>query len=519
MNVPKTSPGVSGEHVLLPNGPSMAPSASRSWRHMLAWGLVWAVIGIVVLNVLGPSPWPLQPSRAADLRASLTVVDRGGPALLGYHPSTHTPYSIGYSDDQGVYVIVPALSHWLGISDPITTLRWLWLGAWGLTLLFSAIVFQALFRSRWAGLLVPPVLLVSILACGFGDIYWVSAWVVVTFLPLLVLLLRSRPRLLAPALVAIALTAGIVTTIRSDSGLPVAVAAAVVAALAGGRWTLRMVVVALIVAAYLMPASVVLPAIRDHRDHRVAVDLSAGEPTSHPLWHSLYIGLGYTSNRFGIHYADGYAAAAAQQSDPGVRYLSSAYASALHRQIDALISHDAGFIVRAEAQKADVELAHTGRYLLLLALLLPGALAACGAARLRWREIALFAPAIAIGALPAIVAVPFRDYELGLLGSLGALGLLALGSVAAQAQEWWEATQGATRGPLAHTQAMLRELVHRWPLKATRRALLLAVVLLVPVFLIARHFESEHAGWDATMHGAPKVLLAYIGSGAARSQP
>src|SRR6202035_5192594 len=113
-----------------------------------------------------------------------------------------------------------------------------------------------------------------------------------------------------------------------------------------------------------------------HRDHRIGVNLSAGTPTSHPLWHTLYVGLGYTSNRYGIHYLDGYAAAAAQETDAGVRYLSPAYASALHKQVDALIEHDPGFVAKAEAQKAVVELSHTGCYILLLALLLPGALAA-----------------------------------------------------------------------------------------------------------------------------------------------
>jgi len=484
-----------------------------SLRKTLAWGLLWALIGAFAMNVLAPTPWPIQSSRATDLRASLSVLDRGGPALLGYRPGTHVPYAIGYSDDQGIYVIVPVLSHWLGASDPIAVLRWLWIAAWALTLLFSAVVFRALFGSAWAALLAPPTLLVCILSFGFGDIYWVAAWVIVAFMPLLILLLRSRPHLLWLWLALIAAVAGVVTSIRSDAGLPVALAAGAVAVMAGGRWSVRLATVVAVALLYLAPTSIVLPTVRKHRDHRIGVDLSAQAPTSHPLWHSLYIGLGYTANRYGIHYADGYAAAAAQEADPGVLYLSPAYASALHGQVDALIEHDPGFVAKAEAQKTVVETSHAGRYLLLLALLLPAALTARGSARLRRRELALFAPALLIGALPAIVAIPLRDYELTLLAPLGALGLLAIGSAAARAEAQWGATRTGSVGLRSHARLVLQGLRDTWPMRRTMRVLLVAVVILVPVVLFARHLEAEHESWDRTERNPPKVVLAAVPAG------
>lgn len=479
----------------------MSATTSRA----LAWGALWAAIGALALYVLAPNPWPIQSSRAVELRASLAVLDHGGPALLGYEPGTHVPYAIGYSDDQGIYAIVPPLSHWLGASNPLTVLRWMWIVAWALTLLFSAVLFGALFRSSWAALLAPPTLLVCTLSFGFGDIYWVAAWVVVTFMPPLILLARRRPRLGWLALVAIALVAGVVTAIRSDAGLPVALAAAAVAAVAGPRRWLRLATVAAVVLAYLVPTSIALPAIRAHRDSRVGVNLSANTPTSHPLWHSLYIGLGYTSNRYGIHYADGYGAAAAQEADPGVRYLSPAYASALHRQVDALIEHDPGFVAKAEAQKVAVELSHAARYILLLALLLPAALTARGAARLRAPELALYLPALLIGSLPAVVAIPIRDYELTLLAPLGSLGLLAIGSVAARAQGQW---QTARTGGTTAARAAPREMLSAWPMRATLQTLLVAVVILAPTFLLARHLEAEHESWDLSEHNPPRVVLA-----------
>jgi hypothetical protein len=499
---------------------------------MLAWGLLWAAIGALALYLLAPNPWPIQSSRATELQASLTVLDHGGPALLGYERGTHVPYAIGYTDDQGIYVIVPPLSHWFGQSDPVAVLRWLWIVAWALTLLFSATVFRVLFRSSWAGLLAPPTLLVCILSFGFGDIYWVAAWVVVTFVPLLVLLARHRPRRAWLALIPIALIAGVVTAIRSDAGLPVALAAVAVAAMAGGRRWAHVIVIAAIALAYLAPTSIVLPAIRAHRDHRIGVDLSANTATSHPIWHPLYVGLGYTANRYDIHYSDSYGLAAAQEADPGVRYLSPTYASVLHKQVDALIEHDPWFVAKAEAQKAVVELSHTGRYILLLTLLLPAALVARGAARLRPSELALFLPALVIGALPAIVAIPIREYELTLLASLGALGLLAIGSAAARAEDQWRAARtvdehstahmkrelpaarAATIGPASRARLTVRSLWGAWPTRTTLRALLVAVAILAPIFLFARHLEAEHERWDRSERNHPKVVLAAARAGA-----
>ena len=474
----------------------------------LAWGLLWAVIGGVVLSFAAPNPWPVQASLVAELRASLTVLDHGGPALLGYQPGTHVPFAVGYAQDQGTYVIVPVLGHWLGQSSPVTGLRWLWLAAWVFTLLLSAPVFRSIFQSSWAAVLAPPTLLVCILSFGFGDIYWVTAWAIVTLMPPLILLLRNRPRRPWLVLLPIALAAGVATTIRGDAGLPVVLAAAAVAVLVANRWSLRVALLAIVALAYLAPTSIMLPAIREHRDHRIGVDLSANEPTSHPLWHSAYIGLGYTSNRYDIHYVDSYGEAAVREAGSSAAALSHAYVNVLHKQVDALIEHDPLFVAKAEAQKAVVELLIAGPYILLLALLLPAALTAPGRARLRRSELALFIPALAIGVLPAIVAAPFRDYELTLLGPLGVLGLLAIGSAATRAQSECAVADESAVELLGRMRLMLRGLAGTWPLRATTVTLVITVAILTPMVLFARHFEAEHERWDRSVSNTPKVLLA-----------
>lgn len=484
-------------------------SRSRgSLRGALAWGLLWAVIGAVGLNVLAPNPWPMQPSRVPELQASLSVLDHGGPALLGYRPGTHTPYAIGYSEDQGIFLIVPVLSHWLGQSSAVVVMRWLWLLAWTSSILFSAAVARSIFRSWWAALPVPPALVVLILSFGFGEIYWVSAWCIVTLMPVLILLARNRPRRMWITLISIALVAGVVTAIRADAGLPVALAAVAVATMTSRRNSIRLAVIVAVAFAYLAPTWIALPAVRAHRDDRVGVDLSAHDPTSHELWHTLYIGLGYTSNHFGIHYLDRYGNVAAHEIDPTLPIPSPAYEQTLHRQVDALVEHDPGFVTRAEAEKVVVELFLAAPYLLLLALLLPAALTARSPARLRRSELVLFIPALVIGAFPAIIAAPFRDYSLSLLGPLAALCLLAIGSLAARAQGEWDPIEAAGAGVVTRTRLLAGRLVHVLPRRATLRTLLVTLAILIPLAVAARDLEAAHARWDEQQHTPPTVVLA-----------
>jgi hypothetical protein len=466
------------------------------------------VIGGVVLYFAARNPWPAQSGLVTEMRASLTVLDHGGPALLGYKPGTHVPFAVAYAQDQGTYVIVPVLSHWLGQSDPLTVVRWLWLAAWMFTLLFSAAVFRSIFQSSWAAAFAPPTLLVCILSFGYGDMYWVTAWAIVTLMPPLILLVRNRPRRPWLVLLPIALVAGVTTTIRSDAGLPVVLATAAVAMIVAKRWSLRVALLAIVAFAYLAPTSIMLPAIREHRDHRIGVDLSANAPTSHPLWHSTYIGLGYTANRYGIHYADSYGVAAAREADPRAAFLSPAYVNALHKQVNALIEHDPLFVAKAEAQKAVVEILIASPYILLLALLLPAALVAPGRARLHRSELALFIPPLAIGVLPAILAAPFREYELTLLGPLGVLGLLAIGSAATRAQSDWRVVDESAVEMPGRVRLTLRSLAGTWPIRATIVTLTITVAVLTPTVLFARHLEAEHESWERSVSNNPKVVLA-----------
>jgi hypothetical protein len=80
-------------------------------------------------------------------------------------------------------------------------------------------------------------------------------------------------------------------------------------------------------------------------------------------------------------------------------------------------------------------------------------------------------------------------------------------------------TGAATVAPTSQTRLALRRAWAAWPTRATVQMLLLAMAILAPTFLFARHLESEHEQWDHGEHNPPRVVLAIAPSTAATDAP
>ena len=309
----------------------------------------------------------------------------------------------------------------------------------------------------------------------------------------------------------IALLAGWYRRFAATLGLPVALAAAAVAAMRGralagcGPWpswpsspcpTSH-------------PNSIVLPAIRAHRDDRIGIDLSANTPDipsavalavhrprlyAQSLWDPL---LGRLRGR---RRARGRPASAL----PLARLLGRAAPSRWTRSSITTPGSSQRPRRRRPSWSSPT----------------PGATSCCSPScclarspreagqGLRWRSSRCFSRPWLIGALPAIVAIPLRDYELTLLAPLGVLGLLGIGSAAARAQEQWPAWQAAGLGWAARARLALLGPPGSWSRRGTLRAISVAVAILTPSFLLARHLEAEHRRWDSGERSPVTVVLA-----------
>jgi hypothetical protein len=442
--------------------------------------LVWAVLlaaGFAVFSLVRQSPPTLMTSRVVGVSQALDVLDHGGPPLLAsdvpYHrgiASSHLQ-AAGITDDQGIYLYLPLLGHGTGEHDPAVLLHWLFVACFSLLIAATTIVLYELFGSVAATVLAPLLLIVVGDRLEPHDLYWAPAWIALLGIPALLLAHRwwtgGRRRAAVAVLAPLLVTAGFATSIRSHSGLPIAISALGIVLLTRSPWRTRTGIALLLVAAY---ASVGLAfvGVRAYRDSRVTLPPAAA-PTSHPFWHPAYLGLGYLPNKYGLAWNDSVAADAVERTRPGTPYLSRAYEHTLRRLYLHLVGHDLPFALRTYATKLAVLLADAAGYFWILGVIVAAAIAT---RRTRGVELAsvLALPALAITLAPPLLSIPTPDYELGWLGAVGAGTLLGL----AWAVTWGETILLRRRLPTWHRPP-------RGVLAATA-----AVMVVTAVALVAR---------------------------------
>lgn len=391
---------------------------------MLLWGVAIGFVDALVLWAVSPGQWPMMPSRAADLHASMTVLRQGGPLLLGRHGLAGPFYPIG-SDETGIYVYLPLLSRMLGVVNPTSLLHYCYVTLYGLTAASYPLVFYKLTRSMLAGLAAPIILLVCVMSMGSSDTYWILAWGALTLLPPIYLLARDWPRLGWLALVAISFAAGWLSSIRANSGLPIVMAAVIVLLI--HRSSIRRVIPALVLlaVAYISITTFVFGAIRAHSDRRLSAIVKHEQPAPH-AWHTLYIGLGYLPNSYGVRYKDGVAAARVQREAPGTPYLSSHYVSVIRRAYFDVVREHPLEVLWQYTAKALVTAADAVPYLLPALLVIPAMLLLGSSLRTRRRWMLLTVPVVILNFAPTVIAIPSPSYEMGLYGTLGVVAILGL---------------------------------------------------------------------------------------------
>ena len=232
-------------------------------------------------------------SRSTGLRDSLAVLKQGGPLLTGRHGGVGSFYPVGAGDDLWMYRYLPWLANVLGVSDPVSLLRDGFAVMFAVAAAVYPVCFWRLTNSVLAGLAAPVVMLFCARSLGFNDIVsWLPAWASLCVIATVTRPVRA-PRSHWFELVVIAFTAGWLNTMRSSSGVGVALAALIVLFMLSMRWWRKVAVLVLMVVAYISIGTFAITAIREHRDHRLGVSLSANHPQSHPFWHPAYLGLGY----------------------------------------------------------------------------------------------------------------------------------------------------------------------------------------------------------------------------------
>jgi hypothetical protein len=408
-------------------------------RALVLYGVGLAVAAFAAGNAVWPtSHVTLLGSRVQGLTTAIDVVDHGGPPLLGStrpysQPWQTTPeqryFSAASTDDPGIYVYLPVAGRILGVDDPRLLMKWFALASFALLAAIYPLLFYELFGSV-AVAVVSSLLLATFSFLGNSDIYWIAGWCALVCLPVLMLLASRRwsGRSVA-ACAGVAIVASYASSIRSEAGLGVAIAAVALVLVRERRWRRRLAVGALVAAAYLTIRPGLIKGVETYRDHAIASYIHANPGWSsvsgsgHPFWHSAYIGLGYLPNRWGIVWKDQSAEAAVRRVDPKAQYLSARYSSILEHRYFHILREDPGFVLRTYATKAGVEANQALRRFLSGLVLLPALLLLGRRRRLLAGWALLVLPTLAIQFAPPVLTLP-GVYGVGFLSAVGLLALL-----------------------------------------------------------------------------------------------
>jgi hypothetical protein len=398
---------------------------------LLLFGFVVSLLGTFELSRVHPAPWTLQGTRADGLNWTLTALHRGAPVLTALPPGSRVLLPSGGGDDQGLYLYVPWLANLLGWQDPVNLLRWIALVALAVPILLFPWMVRTITGSTLAALASPFALLIGLWLMPLGDIYWVATWVVLLPVPLLLILDRRWPRHGLLALCGLLVLASVATSIRSQAGLPVLIGAVlVVLRRPWSRWA-RGGAVVLCVVAYLSVGTFGIAAAREVRSSQLGGQWTIAGDTvsSHPFWHSTYIGLGYLPNKWDIRYYDTIAYRDVLRVDPKARFLGPAYSRILRERYFHLLREDPGYAAKVYGAKLLVALRPVAPALLALVLIAPWLLLV-DPRRRRWRRDALFVGAAALVGLAApMIATPYSAYLLGWLPAVLLAAILAGGAL------------------------------------------------------------------------------------------
>jgi hypothetical protein len=425
---------------------------ASSFAYARAGAFYWLAYGglaALVFNgaLRSHAPHAISCQRYNDLTNAVQALNHGLPPLLAVQPGSGGGfYPAGYTDDVGPVLYLARLGHLIGTTDPYTIYRVAFVGLWTVPLVLWPLLFSRIFKSRLAGLLAPVLLVLLVITdANIAQSYWFPGWAVAVCLPILMLAVTrassARPdRRTWLSIAAVVVIAGFAQTMRSPAGYGIALSAAGLGVVLASNWRRRILVGVLILGGFWVASSGVVdlavayrnsidgnkPLSRNFTAVYGGTNVSSLSFTSHPLWHTLYIGLGFDPNRYGIYYNDNAGYSYVKSVNPNIKPISPAYSAALEKRYFHLLSSDPGFVLGGYLHKGAITLHMAVRSSWALLILLPFALLASVRRRRLRRWLALFAPSLLILFLVPTLVVPFNGYQFGFLQSVRVLEMVLI---------------------------------------------------------------------------------------------
>ena len=366
-------------------------------------------------------PIPIMQSRYEGLQQAVAGLQSAGAPLVASNGKTFFPAAT--EDDAGSLYFVPKLT--LLLHGDLNAAITIFYGGMIALALVCGLAGAILYCKSAAGRTFACVLitLLSLLAYRIGDIYIASFAAPLLVAPLFLYFLRREK--FDAAFGAFLFAAGFAVNlsgwIRAQAGLPVLLFVLIMLGFGWRNLTkCKVIAVSCLFVGFLLPHLFFTQQIRQRDAFFTQAQISTpNTPNQHLLWHSIYIGLGYLPNNFGIIYKDECAAAKVRSIDPTVVYCSQGYEAILRRETLKFVRQHPGFVLKTLA----IKFAATLKYFLLAANF---GLLALPRARLPRPLLAAFAVALAVGSLPGLLVVPNAAYLLGFITFAALFGIVSV---------------------------------------------------------------------------------------------
>jgi hypothetical protein len=317
----------------------------------------------------------------------------------------HTYLQAGMSDDPGISELIPIIATWtetsLAGAFDFTELSVICLGV-----LIGYAAFWQLFadqRARWQGIAI--FLCLGLVEARVADVYVYQSSPLIAGIPwVLHFALSRRPLALNLSAAMLAFCCSWCSLVRI--GTTTVCMAFLVTLFICYRPSARTFWPLLVVCLACVPVLTFQHNLINHRNQILAgYGDTAGSVDSHPVWHAIYVGLGFVPNSEVSKFSDTVAMNKARSIDPTVRYTSARYESILRSEVLRIAREKPSVLVENLAAKA----ATVG--VLALVLLFPSRRFLFRQGQVLWLDAA-FAGAIAVSSMNAILVAPKAAYLL-----------------------------------------------------------------------------------------------------------
>ena len=324
---------------------------------------------------------------------------------------------MNFGDDVGLFYFVPLISKFFLVSMD-RALEFFLFGIAGIACLIGIVGFFFLYRSflprliSVVGLLVISAIIIKSCRLDGDCIYAPPAVGVMAIVPWALYYLTRRKASvgLYSFMVFAGVVVGLCNFVRNCSGLPVLIfVLALLVLRSDWTWKRRFILASALVVGILLVIGFIKLLVFRHAEFCLANKITPLKEFNHPLWHTVYWGLGFLQKPFnttGIYHDDQCVIDLVRDLNPSAEYLSAEYHSTVR---DALLR----LIIRKPLLFFRTVFAKLGCCLLYFLMFCN-----IGIVASLWRRKSLsvdiaFIVAMLVSIIPGLVAIPSTSYLMG----------------------------------------------------------------------------------------------------------